>query len=87
MWLLHDRLFTEATRRFEKSPIGVRAVARRLETSPAQIYRILDRMNTQTSIDQVVRLIIALGGEFDFTVTDRKPYSAPTTQESPSPTP
>ena len=58
----------------------IRALARRLETSPAQIYRILDQTKYDKFIDQVVRLIIALGGEVDFTITARKPFvaSAPT---------
>ena len=66
------RLSNLAQDRFEESGIGIRALARKLDTSPAQLYRILDQTNYQKSMDQVVRLIIALGGEVDFVVKDAK---------------
>ena len=49
-----------AKSRLERSPIGIRALSRRLETSPAQIYRLVDPTNYGKTLDQMVRLLAAL---------------------------
>lgn len=49
-----------AKSRLESSPIGIRALSRRLETSPAQIYRLVDPTNYGKTLDQMVRLLAAL---------------------------
>ena len=53
-------LSCEAKSRLESSPIGIRALSRRLETSPTQIYRLVDPTNYGKTLDQMVRLLSAL---------------------------
>ena len=53
-------LSCEAKSRLESSPIGVRALSRRLETSPTQIYRLVDPTNYGKTLDQMVRLLAVL---------------------------
>ncbi len=53
-------LSCEARSRLEISPIGIRALSRRLETSPAQIYRLVDPTNYGKTLDQMVRLLAVL---------------------------
>lgn len=60
-----------AAERLEKSGIGIRPLSRRLKTSPAQIYRLIDQTNYGKSIDQMVRLLTALGARVDLRVRDR----------------
>ena len=55
------QLSLEAGRRFERSPLSVREVARRLETSQAQLYRLLDPLNTRKSLRQLLALLHVLG--------------------------
>lgn len=56
----------------EKANISKREIARRLSTSPPQLYRLLDTSNYSKSIDQMVRLIAALGCEINFIIQPRK---------------
>lgn len=65
------RLTLEARRRVEHSPLGRRQLARRLGTSPSQVYRLLDPANTRKSIDQLVSLLQALDCEVEVVVRDR----------------
>ena len=53
-------LSCEAKSRLKGSPIGIRALSRRLGTSPAQIYRLVDPTNYGKTLDQMVRLLAAL---------------------------
>jgi hypothetical protein len=61
---LRDRLLyqltLEAQRRLLDSPLSKREIIRRLGTSAAQLYRILDQTNYAKSIDQVLRLLNVL---------------------------
>lgn len=65
------RLTTEARRRFEASPLSAREVARRLRTSPAQLYRLLDPTNYSKSLRQMLSLLYVLGYEVDLEVKER----------------
>ncbi len=65
--MLYD-LSCEAKLRLESSPIGIRALSRRLETSPAQIYRLVDPTNYGKTLDQMVRLLAALEAEVQLLV-------------------
>ncbi len=56
-------LSCEAKSRLESSPMGIRALSRRLETSPAQIYRLVDPTNYGKTLDQMVRVLAALEAE------------------------
>ena len=62
--LLRDRLLyaltLEAQKRLEKSALSRRELIRRLRTSPAQFYRLLDQTNYRKSIDQMLVLLQAL---------------------------
>lgn len=65
------RLTTEARSRFEDSPLSAREVARRLGTSPAQLYRLLDPTNYSKSIRQLLSLLYVLGLDVEVGVRDR----------------
>ena len=63
--LLLYKLTIEAKKLFESSPVGVRELSRRLGTSPAQVYRILDEENNRKSIDRVFELLSVLQCRID----------------------
>ncbi|MGR3177360.1 MAG: hypothetical protein ACUZ8E_04830 [Candidatus Anammoxibacter sp.] len=69
--LLLYKLTLEVQRRVEKSSLSHREIIRRLGTSPAQFYRILDQTNYRKSIDQALLLLYALECEVDLVVKDR----------------
>ena len=62
------RLTIEAQNRLEKSGLSRREIIRRLGTSPAQLYRLLDQTNYRKSIDQLVLLLRILDCDVDFVV-------------------
>jgi hypothetical protein len=66
------KLTVEAQHRLEKSPIGLRQLARRLNTSPSQLYRLLDTTNYKKSVRSVLNLLYALDCEVDFVVQHRE---------------
>ena len=69
---LRDRLLRQLTRAaqrlMESTPLSIREISRRMSTSPAQIYRLLDEAHHGKSMDQVVCLLEVLGGEVDLVV-------------------
>ncbi|MGB4593469.1 MAG: hypothetical protein WBI63_06815 [Coriobacteriia bacterium] len=69
--MLLYRLTLDAQHRLETSGLSKRAVARRLKTSPAQLYRLLDQTNYEKSIDGMLELMSVLGCDVEFTVTER----------------
>jgi len=72
---LRDRLLyaltLEAQKRLAKSPLSRREIIRRLGTSPAQFYRLLDQTNYDKSVDRLVALLQALDCEVALTVRAR----------------
>ena len=66
--LLLYKLTLEAQKQVEKSPLSKRELIRRLNTSPAQLYRILDEENYRKSIDQVLGLLAVLDCRVEFSV-------------------
>jgi len=66
--LLLYRLTLEAQRRVDASPLSKREIIRRLGTSPAQFYRLLDQTNYRKSVDQLVRLLRVLECDVDLVV-------------------
>lgn len=68
--LLH-RLTLDAQRNLEASGLSKREVARRLKTSPAQLYRLLDQTNYEKSVDGMLELLSVLGCDVEFTVSER----------------
>ena len=69
--LLH-RVTVEARDRLTASGISKREVIRRLGTSPAQLYRLLDTANQRKSVDQMLRLLQVLDCEVDLVVRSRR---------------
>jgi predicted XRE-type DNA-binding protein len=62
------QLTIEAQRRVAKSPLARREIIRRLGTSAAQFYRLLDQTNYKKSIDQLVSLLCVLDCEVDVVI-------------------
>ena len=68
--LLHN-LTVEALERLEASPLSKREIIRRLGTSPAQFYRLLDTTNYRKSVDKMLALLQALDCEVDLVVRSK----------------
>lgn len=66
--LLLYRLTLEAQKRIEESPLSKREIVRRLGTSAAQLYRLLDQTNYRKSVDQVLALLQVLNCDVDLVV-------------------
>ncbi|MBP1778689.1 MAG: hypothetical protein H6Q86_4700 [candidate division NC10 bacterium] len=66
--LLLYRLTLEARRRIDDAGLSRREIIRRLGTSPAQLYRLLDQTNYRKSVDQVLSLLAVLDCDVDLIV-------------------
>lgn len=66
--LLLYRLTIEAQKRVATSPLSKREIMRRLGTSAAQLYRLLDQTNYRKSVDQVLALLQVLNCDVDLVV-------------------
>ena len=66
--LLLYKLTLEAQKRIETSPLSRREIVRRLGTSAAQLYRLLDQTNYRKSVDQLVTLLRVLECDVDLVV-------------------
>jgi predicted XRE-type DNA-binding protein len=66
--LLLYKLTIEAQRRIARSALSKREIVRRLGTSAAQLYRLLDQTNYRKSVDQLVALLQVLDCEIDLVV-------------------
>ena len=66
--LLLYRLTLEAQQRVATSPLSKREIVRRLGTSAAQLYRLLDQTNYRKSVDQVLALLQVLNCDIDLVV-------------------
>jgi hypothetical protein len=66
--LLLYRLTLEAQKRVAKSSLSKREIVRRLGTSAAQLYRLLDQTNYRKSVDQLLALLQVLNCEVDLVV-------------------
>ena len=69
--LLLHKLTVEAERRVRESRLSKREIIRRLGTSPAQFYRLLDPTNYTKSIDQVLALLYVLDCDVDLVVSSK----------------
>lgn len=65
------RLTLEAQKRVEESALSRREIIRRLGTSAAQFYRLLDQTNYRKSIDSVLTLLHVLECDVDLVVRSR----------------
>ena len=70
--LLLYNLTVQATKRLEKTTLSKREIIRRLGTSPAQFYRLLDPTNNRKSVDKMLSLLQVLGCEVDLVVRERR---------------
>ena len=66
--LLLYKLTIEAQKRVETSALSKREIIRRLDTSAAQLYRLLDQKNYRKSIDQMLSLLHVLDCDIDLVV-------------------
>lgn len=66
--LLLYRLTVEAQKRIAESPLFKREIVRRLGTSAAQLYRLLDQTNYRKFVDQVLALLQVLNCDVDLVV-------------------
>ena len=69
--LLHN-LTVEALKRLETAALSKREIIRRLGTSPAQFYRLLDTTNYRKSVDKMLALLQVLGCEVEVTVREKR---------------
>jgi hypothetical protein len=69
--LLLYRLTLEAQKRIAESALSKREIMRRLGTSAAQLYRLLDQTNYRKSVDQVLALLQVLNCEVDLVVRSK----------------
>ena len=66
--LLLYKLTIEAQKRVAQSPLSKREIIRRLGTSAAQLYRLLDQTNYRKSVDQLLALLQVLDCDVDLVV-------------------
>jgi len=66
--LLLYNLTVEALERIEASPLSKREIIRRLGTSPAQFYRLIDTTNYRKSVDKMLALLQVLDCEVEVIV-------------------
>jgi hypothetical protein len=69
--LLIHKLTVEALGRVDRSGLSRRELARRLGTSVAQLYRLLDPANTKKSLAQLLALLHVLDCEVRFVINPR----------------
>ena len=67
------KLTVEAQKRLEKTTLSKREIIRRLGTSAAQFYRLLDQKNYQTSVDQLLSLLHVLDCDVDLVIRAKTP--------------
>lgn len=66
------KLTVEAQKRVDQSPLSKREIMRRLGTSQAQLYRLLDPANYKKSMNQLVELLAAVDCEVEMVVRERR---------------
>ena len=71
--LLLYKLTLEAQKRIAASSLSKREITRRLGTSAAQFYRLVDQTNYRKSVDQLLSLLQVLDCDVDFVAEVRRP--------------
>jgi hypothetical protein len=66
--LLVYQLTLEAQRRVAETSLSKREIIRRMGTSPAQLYRLLDQTNYAKTVDQLLRLLSVLECDVELVV-------------------
>ena len=74
--LLLHRLTLDALDKMKTSPLSRRELARKLSTSPAQLYRLLDPANQSKTVDQMIKLLAALGYGLEYKIVKDKASAA-----------
>ncbi len=74
--MLLYKLTLEAQRQLAATDLSKREIIRRLGTSPAQFYRLIDQTNYTKSIDKVLSLLQVLGCEVELVVQPRESDSS-----------
>jgi len=69
--MLLYKLTLEAQKRVEQSSLSKRELIRRLDTSPAQFYRLLDQTNYRKSLDKLLLLLQILDCDVEFIVREK----------------
>jgi hypothetical protein len=69
--LLLYKLTLEVQRRVARTALSRRELIRRLRTSPAQFYRLLDQTNYRKSVDQLLHLLRILDCDVDLVIRER----------------
>jgi len=69
--LLLHKLTLEAEEAVARSPLSKREIIRRLGTSPAQFYRLIDPTNYRKSVDKMLLLLRVLDCDVDLVVRAR----------------
>jgi hypothetical protein len=69
--LLLYKLTAKALEHIERAGLSRREVARRLNTSLSQLYRLLDPTNYKKSAGQMIQLLYVLGVDVDIVTTPR----------------
>jgi DNA-binding TFAR19-related protein (PDSD5 family) len=75
--LLTYKLSIEAQKRVEKSALSRRQLAKQLNTSVPQLYRLLDPSNTSKSMKQLITLLHVLDCNVDVVLKMRKRNQSP----------
>ena len=65
------KLTVKTLKVLKNSGLSKHEIIRRLETSPSQLYRLLDPTNYKKSIDEMLRLLSVLGCEIELNVLKR----------------
>lgn len=66
--LLVYQLTLAAQKRVAETPLSKREILRRMGTSPAQLYRLLDQTNYAKTVDQLLRLLNVLDCDVELVV-------------------
>ncbi len=80
--LLLYKLTLEAQQQVERSKLSKREIIRRLGTSAAQFYRLIDTANSRKSVDKLLSLMQVLDCEVDLVVRERSPKEYGTREDS-----
>ncbi len=66
--MLPHRLTIDALAKVKEAKLSRRELSRKLQTSPAQLYRLLYPSNYSKTIDQMIKLLAVLGYEIDYKI-------------------
>lgn len=65
------KLTIKAQQRLQELGVAKREIIRRMKVTPTQFYRLLDQRNVRKSIDQMLRLLVALDCSVELNVSPK----------------